>query len=90
MELDTIVEEIRKEMRKFGEDLVYIKGLIENNNSSFDLKLKSMEDKYDEKFKVANHRIDDLESADKWKARCFWGVIITAAVTFALKGGLMI
>lgn len=86
MDIDNIIEEIRKELRGFGENIVYIKAMIENNNKSSELQLEKIE----EKIKVANHRLDDLEGAEKWRNRCFWGAIITAAVAFIIRGGMAI
>lgn len=53
-----------------------IETLLEKMNETEDLKNKALQEKID----VANHRISDLEDAQKWLQRTVLGAIITGAI----------
>jgi len=72
-EADTI-QEVR-------ESLIEIKGLLKNMNDTNELKLKN----FDEKIKVANNRISDLEDANKWLWRAVAGALISAVIAFLVN-----
>ena len=61
-----VIQEIR-------ENIIEMKGMLENITMKSDLQLKAIEEKVksnhektEEKLKVANNRIKDLESNQKW------------------------
>lgn len=56
--------------------LTKIETLLEKMNETEDLKNKALQEKID----VANHRISDLEDAQKWLQRTVLGAIITGAI----------
>ncbi|EEP53254.1 hemolysin XhlA family protein [Clostridium butyricum] len=56
--------------------LTKIETLLEKMNETEDLKNKALQEKID----VANHRISDLEDAQKWQQRTVLGAIITGAI----------
>lgn len=61
------------------ERLIRIETLLENSNMTIDLKLRAMEEKFttmDEKIKVQNHRINDLENNNTWLWRTVIGGLI--------------
>lgn len=62
------------------ERLVKIEVLLENMVSANDLKLSAL----DEKIKVANRRITDLEETNKWLWRTVAGTLVTGSVTVIL------
>lgn len=82
METDKIMEEIRK----FGEDIVYIKAMLQSNMQNIDLKFEKIE----ERLQVANNRIDEIENESRFYKRCFWTSLVGAVVAFILSGGLMV
>lgn len=63
------------------ERLIKIETLLKGNESENKLKMENMEDK----LKVANHRIDDLEKNNTWIWRSIVGSLIAAAITILLK-----
>jgi hypothetical protein len=71
-------KEIIQEVR---ENLVEIKTTLKNMVETTDLKLKNVEDK----LKVANNRIKDLEDNNKWLWRAIAGAIIGGVVALLLK-----
>lgn len=74
-EKDTIaIQEIK-------ETTIEIKGLIDKFVETNELKFKM----YEEKLKVANHRIDDLEETNKWLWRAIAGTLISTVIAFLIK-----
>ncbi len=63
------------------ESLIEIKGLLKNMNDTNELKLKNFE----EKLKVANNRISDLEDANRWLWRAVAGALISAVIAFLIN-----
>ncbi|MBM7869283.1 putative nucleic acid-binding Zn-ribbon protein [Clostridium pascui] len=63
------------------ERLVKIEVLLGNMSDAMKLQLSNLEDK----LKVANHRIDDLEKNNTWMWRTVAGSLIVAAVGILLK-----
>lgn len=61
--------------------LIRIEVLLENIHVNQDLKFDTLE----EKIKVANHRIDDLESDRTWLWRAVIGTIVSAVIGFIIK-----
>ena len=72
-ELDAI-QEVR-------ESLIEIKGILKNLSDTNDLKLENFE----EKLKVANKRIADLENNNTWLWRAFVGAIISSAMSLLIN-----
>ena len=72
----------RDTIQEIRERLVKIEMLLENIPKSINLQLENLE----EKIKVANHRVDDLEKANTW----LWRTIATALISgvIALLFGL--
>lgn len=70
----TIIQEIR-------ENVVEIKGTLKSIVENTDLKFQMQE----EKIKVANNRIKDLEDNNKWLWRAFAGALITAAMALLIN-----
>lgn len=62
------------------ERLAKIEGMIESSNGKTELEIRNLE----EKLKVANHRIDDLENTIKWLNRAIAGTVITALIGGAI------
>lgn len=71
---DSIIYEIR-------ENVVEIKGTLKSIVENTDLKFQIQE----EKIKVANNRIKDLEDNNKWLWRAFAGALITAAIAILIN-----
>lgn len=71
---DKIIYEIR-------ENVVKINAMLESMAVNTDLKLEIQE----EKIKVANNRICDLEEANKWLWRTCGSAIIVALISIILK-----
>ena len=69
------------EVQEIKERLVRIESILENMADTNDLKLVN----YDEKLKVANHRIEDLENANRWMWRTIAGAIIAGVIAFLFK-----
>jgi hypothetical protein len=63
------------------EDIIIIKETLKNMVETNNLKLIAFE----EKLKVANNRIKDLEDNNRWLWRAIAGTLITAAMAFLLK-----
>lgn len=78
-------EKIMEEIRKFGEDIVYIKAMLQSNMQNIDLKFEKIE----ERLKVASNRIDEIENENRFYKRCFWTSLVGAVVAFILNGKLM-
>lgn len=68
-------------IQEVRESLIEIKGLLKNMNDTNELKLKNFE----EKLKVANNRISDLEDANRWLWRAVAGALIGAAIAFLIN-----
>lgn len=68
-------------IQEVRENLIEIKGLLKNMNDTNELKLKNFE----EKIKVANKRISDLEDANRWLWRAVATALIGAAITFLIN-----
>ncbi|NFO41940.1 hemolysin XhlA [Clostridium botulinum] len=66
MDQQETIQDIRDRLTK-------IEGLLENIKNTNDLKLENME----EKIKVANHRIGNLEDTIKWISRTAIGGLLT-------------
>lgn len=73
-EKEDAIQEVR-------EKLVRIEVLLENINTNNNLKTELIE----EKIKVANNRITDLENSDTWIWRAIAGALISSVVAFLLK-----
>ena len=65
-----VIQEIR-------ENIIEMKGMLENISMRSDLKMETFE----EKLKVANNRISDLESNQKWFVCAIIGAVITMLVS---------
>lgn len=63
------------------ERLVRIEVLLENMTKNNDLKLANI----DEKIKVANNRITDLENSNTWLWRTIAGALISSIIAFLIK-----
>lgn len=63
------------------ERLVKIEVLLENMSNSTELKIENLEDK----LKVANHRVDDLEKNNTWLWRAIAGSLISGVIALLLK-----
>lgn len=63
------------------ENVVEIKTTLTSIVQNTDLKFQVQE----EKIKVANNRIKDLEDNNKWLWRAFAGSLIAAAITFLIN-----
>jgi len=68
-------------IQEVRESLIEIKGLLKNMNDTDELKLKNFE----EKIKVANNRISDLEDANRWLWKAVVGALISAAIAFLVN-----
>lgn len=73
-EKEDVIQEVR-------EKLVRIEVLLENINTNNNLKTELIE----EKIKVANNRITDLENSDTWIWRAIAGALISSVIAFLLK-----
>ena len=73
--------ENEKDVQDIRERLIKIETMLENQARTNDLKL----DTYEEKLKVANCRIADLENNISWLWRTSLGAIITGAVAFIFR-----
>lgn len=63
------------------ENIIELKLSIENFINTNDLKMQMLE----EKIKVANNRIADLEEGNKWLWRAIVGAVISAVVAIFIK-----
>lgn len=68
-------------LQDLREKLIRIEGLLENMASTNDLKLNAL----DEKVKVANNRIADLENTITWLWRAIAGALISTVIAFLIK-----
>jgi len=68
-------------IQEVRESLIEIKGLLKNMNDTNELKLKN----FDEKIKVVNNRISDLEDANKWLWRAVAGALVSAVIAFLIN-----
>lgn len=68
-------------IQEVRESLIEIKGLLKNMNDTNELKLKNFE----EKIKVANNRISDLEDANRWLWRAVATALISTAIAFLIN-----
>ena len=73
-EKEDAIQEVR-------EKLVLIEVLLENINTNNNLKTELIE----EKIKVANNRITDLENSNTWIWRAIAGALISSVIAFLLK-----
>ena len=70
-----------QDIQDIKERLVRIETLLETNNGKVELELKALE----EKIKVANHRIEDLESTITWLWRAIIGAAVGGAIALLFK-----
>ena len=75
------MNEDNKIIYEIRENVVEIKGSLKSIVENTDLKFQIQE----EKIKVANNRIKDLEENNKWLWRAFAGALISAAIAFLIK-----
>ena len=68
-------------LQEIKEDLGSIKATLDNIMPMVDVKLGAIEDK----LKVVNHRILDLEEQNKWLWRAVVGAVIGCLVTMYFK-----
>lgn len=68
-------------IQEIRERLVKIEMLLENMPKSINLQLENLE----EKIKVANHRIDDLEKNNTWLWRTIAGGLITSVTVLLFE-----
>ena len=71
---DETIQEVR-------ERLIKIEVLLETMTKNNDLKLETIE----EKIKVANNRIADLENSNTWLWRAIAGALISTVIAFLIK-----
>lgn len=68
-------------LREVREKLIKIEALLENMSKNNELKLEIIE----EKIKVANNRISDLENSNTWLWRAITGALISSVIAFLIK-----
>lgn len=68
-------------LQEVRERLIKIEVLLENMNKNSELKNEILE----EKIKVANNRISDLESSNTWLWRAIAGALISSVIAFFIK-----
>lgn len=68
-------------LQDLREKLIRIEGLLENMTNTNNLKLNALE----EKIKVANNRIADLENTITWLWRAIAGGLISTVIAFLIK-----
>ena len=68
-------------MQEVRERLIKIEVLLETMTKNNDLKLETIE----EKIKVANNRISDLENSNTWLWRSIAGALISTVIAFLIK-----
>ena len=73
-----MVDDTLQEVR---ERLIKIEVLLENISKNHELKNEIIE----EKIKVANNRISDLENSNTWLWRAIAGALINSVVAFLIK-----
>lgn len=69
------------DVQELREKLIRIEALLENMTNTNELKLDALE----EKIKVANNRIADLENSNTWLWRAIAGALISAVVAFFIQ-----
>ena len=85
MDEKELLIDIRGKIVGLEERMVGIEEKIKNANKTNDLKLESIKENLEEKIKVANNRLKDLEDSNKWLWRAVAGGLITAAITFLIN-----
>lgn len=73
--------EDKETIQDIRERLVKIEVLLEGMNQTSTLQLTGLE----EKIKVANNRIKDLEDNNKWLWRAVAGALISAVIAFLIN-----
>lgn len=68
-------------IQEVRETCIEIKGLLKNMSDTTELKLKNFE----EKIKVANNRIADLENNNTWLWRAFAASLISAVMALLIN-----
>lgn len=68
-------------LQEVRERLIKIEVLLENMSQNNDLKLETVE----EKIKMSNTRISDLENSNTWLWRAIAGALISSVVAFLIK-----
>ncbi|WP_270305105.1 hemolysin XhlA family protein [Terrisporobacter petrolearius] len=68
-------------LQEVRERLIKIELLLENMSQNNNLKDELLE----EKIKVANNRISDLENSNTWLWRAIAGALISSAIAFLIK-----
>lgn len=68
-------------LQEVRERLIKIEVLLENMNKNSELKNEILE----EKIKVANNRISDLENSNTWLWRAIAGALISSVIAFFIK-----
>ena len=68
-------------IQEIRERLVKIEMLLENIPQSINLQIENLEDK----LKVANHRIEDLEKNNTWLWRTIVGAVVAGAIALLFK-----
>ncbi|MGL4655191.1 MAG: hemolysin XhlA family protein [Sarcina sp.] len=68
-------------LQEIRERMIRIEVLLENIANSNELKLENIE----EKLKVANKRISDLENSNTWLWRAIAGALISSVIAFLIK-----
>lgn len=68
-------------LQEVRERLIKIEVLLENMSKNNELKSEIIE----EKIKVANNRIADLESSNTWLWRAIAGALISSVIAFLIK-----
>jgi cupin superfamily acireductone dioxygenase involved in methionine salvage len=71
----------RETIQEIRERLVKIELLLENIPKSINLQLENLEDK----LKVANHRIEDLEKNNTWLWRTIVGAVLSGAIALLFE-----
>ena len=68
-------------LQEVRERLIKIEVLLENMNKNSELKNEILE----EKIKVTNNRISDLENSNTWLWRAIAGALISSVIAFLIK-----
>ncbi|WP_343348634.1 hemolysin XhlA family protein [Terrisporobacter petrolearius] len=68
-------------LQEVRERLIKIEVLLENMSQNNNLKDELLE----EKIKVANNRISDLENSNTWLWRAIAGALISSVIAFLIK-----
>ena len=70
-----------KALQEIRENIVLIRSTLENMVETTELKMQI----YEEKIKVANNRISDLENSNTWLWRAIAGALISSVIAFLIK-----